>query len=88
MNNMVFTVVAVVGQFGVTVLLAASLLAAFLGIAAFVWAMILVWQEHNPSVEPPKRRTTFTSDDRDGDSDREVAEAEGPAKKIVAWSHR
>ena len=40
--------VAAIGQAGVLVLLAGSLLAAILGLIAFAWAMVLLWRENNP----------------------------------------
>jgi len=48
MSATVFIPIAAVGQVGVVVLLAASLLAAILGIIAFAWAMVLLWRENNP----------------------------------------
>jgi len=48
MNAMVFAPIFAISQMGLTLLLAASLLAAALGVVAFIWAIFLVWRENNP----------------------------------------
>jgi len=69
MSAIVFIPVAAVGQVGVVVLLAASLLAAVLGIIAFAWAMVLLWRENNPQGIVMRGDTTRLEDTSDADDD-------------------
>jgi len=69
MSATVFIPIAAVGQVGVVVLLAASLLAAILGIIAFAWAMVLLWRENNPQGIVMRGDTTRLEDTSDADDD-------------------
>ena len=69
MSATVFIPIAAVGQVGVVVLLAASLLAAILGIIAFAWAMVLLWRENNPQGIVMRGDTTPFEDTSDADDD-------------------
>jgi hypothetical protein len=84
MENMVFIPVVQIGQFGALLLLAGSLLAALLGIIAFVWAMVLVWQENNPQGIIMRGQEQVT-DYFDGD---ERGSGKKSREKILAWVSR
>jgi hypothetical protein len=73
---------AVLGQLGATLLLAASVLAAVLGFVAFCWAMVLLWRENNPE------RTLMRGQGYSLDSDRDGL-AEGSTKsRSLSWVGR
>jgi len=48
MAHATVVLLAMVGPVGVTLLLVVSIVAAILGVAAFAWAMVLLWRENNP----------------------------------------
>ena len=84
MDAMVFIPVMQIGQVGALLLLAGSLLAALLGIIAFVWAMVLVWRENNPQgiVMRGQERLVVDVDDD------EPAMGKSPKEKLLAWVNR
>ena len=84
MDAMVFAPVLQVGQAGAMLLLAGSLLAAVLGIIAFVWAMVLLWRENNP------QSIIMRGQERpDVDSDRDEPVSRASVKeKLLAWAGR
>jgi hypothetical protein len=84
MNAMVFIPVLQIGQVGAMLLLAGSLLAALLGIIAFVWAMVLVWRENNPQGIIMRGQERLV-DDFDDD---ELVMGKGPKEKLLAWVSR
>ena len=83
MDAMVFIPVIQIGQLGAVVLLAGSLLAALLGIVAFVWAMVLLWRENNPQGIIMRGRERLADAD-----DAEPAEGKSPREKLLAWVGR
>jgi hypothetical protein len=84
MNPMVFIPVVQIGQFGAMLLLAGSLLAALLGIIAFVWAMVLVWRENNPQGIIMRGHGRLVVD---VDEDDPVP-GKGPKEKLLEWVGR
>lgn len=73
-----------IGQVGAMLLLAGSLLAALLGIIAFVWAMVLLWRENNPQGINMRGQERLVVD---VDEDRPVM-GKGPKEKLLAWVGR
>ena len=84
MDAMVFFPLMQIGQVGAMLLLAASLLAALLGIIAFVWAMVLLWRENNPQDIVMRRQERLVADV----DDDEPAIGRGPKEKLLAWVGR
>jgi hypothetical protein len=84
MDAMVFIPVLQIGQLGAMVLLAGSLLAALLGIIAFVWAMLLLWRENNPQGLIMRGQERLVVDDDEDDS----IGGQGPKEKLLAWVGR
>ena len=84
MDAMVFIPLMQIGQLGAMLLLAGSLLAALLGIIAFVWAMVLLWRENNPQgiVMRGQQRLAVDVDEE------EPASGNGPKEKLLAWVGR
>ena len=84
MDAMVFIPVLQIGQLGAMLLLAGSLLAALLGVIAFVWAMVLLWRENNPQGITMRGREQLVLDV----DDDEPAVGKGPKEKLLAWVNR
>ena len=84
MDAMVFIPVIQIGQFGAMLLLAGSLLAALLGIIAFVWAMVLLWRENNPQGISMRGQDRFV-DDVD---DTPPVTGGSVKEKLLAWAGR
>ena len=84
MDAMVLMPVMQIGQLGAMLLLAGSLLAALLGIIAFVWAMVLLWRENNPQGITMRGQARIV-DDFDDD---EPVTGRGPKEKLLAWVTR
>lgn len=84
MDAMVVIPMMQIGQLGAMLLLAGSLLAALLGIIAFVWAMVLLWRENNPQGIMMRGQERLVVD---GDDD-ESALGKGPREKLLAWMGR
>ncbi len=84
MDAMVLLPVMQIGQLGAMLLIAGSLLAAVMGIAAFVWAIVLLWRENNPQGIVMRGQTRVV-DDIDTD---ELVDNKGAREKILAWVSR
>ncbi len=74
--------VALVGQVGVTLLLALSIIAAVLGVVAFVWAMVLLWRENNPE------RTLMRGQGYSFEGDRDDADERSRKNRVLSWVGR
>jgi len=84
MGAMVFFPVLQIGQVGAMLILAASLIAAILGIVAFTWAMVLLWRENNPQGVIMRGQTRLVEDVDEDD----LLIVKGPKEKLLTWVNR